>query len=125
MSLVRVPDGYRVAVPGLPAAPWLKDPRWSPDGRTLAFTQATPERVEPWVLDVDTGVARRLAPVALHGVAGHPCEWAGDSRELVCRLAPKGPVMPEPRAEAPGPYIQEHAAPGPGHGSRARPRPAR
>ncbi|MCY1034354.1 prolyl oligopeptidase family serine peptidase [Corallococcus sp. BB11-1] len=122
MSLVRLADGHRVTVTGLPASPWLQDPRWSPDGRTLAFTHATPERVEPWVLDVDTGKARRLAPVALHGVAGPPCEWAGDSRELVCRLAPEGPVMPEPHAAAPlGPYIQERAAPGPDHGETQAP----
>ena len=105
LVLTRLTDGAQVRVRGLPEAPWLQDVRASPDGRHVAFTHAAPSRLEPWVLEAGTGLARPLGPVALHGVMGPACTWLGDGTGLVCRRAVP---RPPPRDGLSGPYVQQH-----------------
>ena len=61
-------------------------PRWSPDGRTIAATQATLQLGEPTVMalvDVATGVVRGVAPPSEAGVWRGGLAWAGNAR-LLC-----------------------------------------
>jgi hypothetical protein len=78
LTLVRSADGETRAVTGLPAGPRLDNVSWSPDGSHLAFTHNAAERIEPWVVEVATGRARRLADVALNLAAGAPPRWLPD-----------------------------------------------
>jgi len=79
-------------------------PKWSPDGRYLAFLSARPDESEPppgaeededeepkdqlWILPMDGGEARRLTNMP-EGVLDY--EWTPDSRTLIF-------LAPEPRA---------------------------
>jgi dipeptidyl aminopeptidase/acylaminoacyl peptidase len=70
-------------------------PRWSPDGRSLAFLSGRKERAQIYVLRTDGGEARRLTDRKLG--AGVPL-WSPDSRSI----AFTGVVSTEPDEETDG-----------------------
>jgi len=101
--------GAATPATGLPAGARIRNPVWSPDGATMAFTLDTDDRVEAWVADAATGAARRLldAPVndAFYGSA---LDWLPDASGLVVRLVPeaRAPLPAAPVTPA-GPVIQD------------------
>lgn len=58
-------------------------PRWSPDGRWLAFLRADGGPPQVWLLPVDGGEPHRLTDTSL-GVTGFG--WSPDSDRLVCTI---------------------------------------
>jgi len=57
-----------------------REPAWSPDGATIAFTSPTSSGSDIFVMDADGGHVRRLAGTA--GVDGGP-DWSPDGRSIV------------------------------------------
>ncbi|MFC4184209.1 S9 family peptidase [Saccharococcus thermophilus] len=55
-------------------------PRWSPDGKTIAFLSNRSDKTQIWLLPTDGGEARQLT--ALKNGVRHPC-WSPDGRFLV------------------------------------------
>lgn len=106
---LRTLDGVERPVTGLPEEPRIGNVRWAPDGRHVAFTQTTVDRVELWVVDVESAQATRLVDRALNAAYfGSPFSWASDSRTLLARMVPegRGPAPAEPAVPT-GPVIQE------------------
>lgn len=66
-------------------------PRWSPDGRTIAFTGEIHERDHPkiWLAPATGGVASALAANDLDLIPGR-MEWAGDGKSLYFETGVKG-----------------------------------
>ncbi|MBI4873426.1 MAG: S9 family peptidase [Acidobacteria bacterium] len=94
----------------LPAGARLSTPRWSPDGRQVAFTNSTATAVELWLADTVTAKARKIAGLALNAAHGEPVQWMPDSRTLLVQLIPTGRGKPPAAPLAPkGPKIQESA----------------
>lgn len=93
----------------VPRPPHLSQPAWSPDGRSIAFTQTTDSKVELWVVDVTSARARAVTPARLNGTMGAPCRWMLNSTALVCRLVPdgRGPAPEAPRVPT-GPIVQRN-----------------
>lgn len=109
INLLKVADGSRREVTGLPAAPRLGDVTWSPDGSHMAFTHTTDERIELWVAERDSGEARRLADVALNQVGSYEPTWLPDGSGLVVALVPADRGAEPKSAVVPaGPVIQEN-----------------
>jgi dipeptidyl aminopeptidase/acylaminoacyl peptidase len=54
-------------------------PRWSPDGRRLAFYSDRGEKTQLWLMPSDLGEGERLAD---EEVAGHALEWSPDGRQI-------------------------------------------
>jgi dipeptidyl aminopeptidase/acylaminoacyl peptidase len=54
-------------------------PRWSPDGRRLAFYSDRGEKTQLWLMPSDLGEGERLAE---EEVAGHALEWSPDGRQI-------------------------------------------
>lgn len=87
--------------PGRPAKPLTSghsdgsgawSPRWSPDGKRLAFLSSTGREVTVWVWDRDTRALRQVAP---QGVADSPYEFTWvDSRRLVWIAPPENETYP-------------------------------
>ena len=81
----------------LPSNAKITTPRWSADGKTIAFANAASNTTELWVVDVATGRARKL-PVAVNastenagvGPASAPFEWLPDQHTLLAKTVPAG-----------------------------------
>jgi len=109
LSLLKVADGSRREITGLPAEPRLGDVTWSSDGSHMAFTHTTDERIELWVAERDSGEARRLADVALNQVGRYEPTWLPDGSGLVVALVPADRGAEPQSATVPaGPVIQQN-----------------
>ncbi|MBI3081606.1 MAG: PD40 domain-containing protein, partial [Gemmatimonadetes bacterium] len=93
----------------VPEAGRVGFPRWSPDGRRIAFTHVTENAMDLWVADAATSQGRRVGS-GLNGTTGEPCEWMPRSDALVCRLVPAGRGAPPEAPRVPGgPIVQRNA----------------
>ncbi len=82
-------------------------PSWSPDSRLLFFGRISSPGMELWVADVQNQSARRLTDRYLNAASGTPCQWASDSRSLLCRFIPSSRGSAPRRESAPsGPAIK-------------------
>jgi dipeptidyl aminopeptidase/acylaminoacyl peptidase len=98
---IQAPEGARIS--------WVQ---WSPDGRSIAFSNTLADGIELWVADVATGAARRVLGAELNGTLGSPFQWTSDGRSLLVKRVVPG-RGPEPVAAAStGPVIQESAGSG-------------
>ncbi|WP_315790286.1 S9 family peptidase [Fischerella sp. JS2] len=82
--------------------------KWSLDSQKLAFTLTQPTGLELWILELTTGVLRRLTETILNAAYGEPYHWLSDDT-LICKFissdhtaAPVAPTVP------PGPLIQQN-----------------
>jgi len=102
--------GRETEVRGLPSEPRIRNVRWAPDGRQVAFTHELLDHIELWVVEVETGQARRLLDEAVNAAYGSPFTWLSDGRTLLVETVPAGrgpaPVAPEVPT---GPVVQETA----------------
>jgi dipeptidyl aminopeptidase/acylaminoacyl peptidase len=106
-ELVHIPDGAQTHV-ALPAGVCLSRPWWSADGKMFAFSNIAPDSVELWVGDATTGVAHRVAGVALNPMFGNDVQWMPDQKTLLVKMVPPGMGAPPPEPVVPiGPSIQE------------------
>jgi len=108
LSLVSIADGSTRRVTGLPSSPAIDHVRFSPDGSKVAFTHTTESSLEMWVLDVDSGAARRVHD-AVNGVfRGRPFSWMGNTGALLVKTVAgdRGQPPQAPRVPA-GPVVQE------------------
>lgn len=98
-----------VQITGLPASPQLSFIQWSPDDSKIAFTNTTDTKIELYVADVATAVAKKVSDVALNASLGIPYQWVSDSKSFIVRGIPaeRGPA-PEISRVPSGPTIQEN-----------------
>ncbi|MDH3734850.1 MAG: prolyl oligopeptidase family serine peptidase, partial [Gemmatimonadota bacterium] len=103
----RTIDGSERAVSGLPANAAIRNTRWSPDGRHVAFTHDAADHIQLWVADVATATARRLGSVAINDAYGTAVRWMGNDALLANLIpagrgsAPEAPMVPS------APIVQE------------------
>ena len=98
-----------VQVTGLPANAQLSFIQWSPDDSKIAFTNTTDTKIELYVADVATAVAKKVSDVALNAALGVPYQWVSDSKSFIVRGIPaeRGPA-PEITRVPSGPTVQEN-----------------
>ena len=101
-------DGVEREVRGLPSEPRIRNISWAPDGQHVAFTHELVDRIELWVVEVETGQASRLMDEAVNAAYGSPYSWVSDGRTLIVRTIPEGRgPTPETPAVPSGPVIEE------------------
>jgi len=108
LRLVRISTGEARAIDGLPSPLRARNVTWSGDGARIAFTQATEDAVELWVVDAANAKASRVGSVVLN--ATHPARsfyWLGND-SFVARLAATNGDVPESSRLPEGPVIQEN-----------------
>jgi dipeptidyl aminopeptidase/acylaminoacyl peptidase len=95
----------------------LEDVAWAPDGRHVAFTNATDRGTALWIADADARTARAVTGPVLNGTLDQPCRWMPDGTRLLCHVVPADRAAPPAEAEVPiGPIVQRtagRAAPAP------------
>lgn len=64
-------------------------PRWSPDGKRIAFLRTKDKRTQIWVIPADGGEARRLTPLS-EGSIGAPV-WSPDGKRIAFTFRPTHP----------------------------------
>jgi dipeptidyl aminopeptidase/acylaminoacyl peptidase len=108
LSLKRISDGVETPI-ALPAGVRrIGRPLWNADGTMFAFTNETPDRIELWVVDAQTGKARPLPELRLNPILYSGVQWMPDQRTLLVKLIPDDrSVPPQPPSVPPGPKIQE------------------
>jgi dipeptidyl aminopeptidase/acylaminoacyl peptidase len=108
LTLVDVASGQQREVGSLPEGAKLGAADWAPDGRHVALTHTTHDRVEGWIVDVASGEARRLLAAPLNATFGPGMRWLSGSERLLVSLVPSG-RRPAP-IESPvagGPLVDE------------------
>lgn len=108
LTFIDVASGQPREVAGLPELPKLGAPDWTPDGRHVAVTHTTHDRVEGWIVDVARGEARRLLDAPLNATFGSGMRWLSGSDRLLVSLVPaeRGPA-PTQSPVAGGPLVDE------------------
>jgi dipeptidyl aminopeptidase/acylaminoacyl peptidase len=94
LTLLDVRTQAEMKVTGLPKQLRLADSAWSPDQRYLAFTHVAysdkvgDSKVELWLVDIATRVAKKLTSQPMSYVAGAGFSWLPDSSGLLVNLKP-------------------------------------
>lgn len=94
LTLLDIQTQAEMNVTGLPTPLRLADTAWSPDQRYLAFTHVAladkggDSKVELWLVDVATRVARKLTTQPMSYVAGAGFSWLPDASGLLVYLRP-------------------------------------
>ena len=109
VSLKPIDGGKSREVKGLPENYRLSNLKWSPDSRKVACVLTMDDRLELWIVEVESASAMRADCPPLNAALGTPYHWLPGSDGLVvrCRLAergnpPSGSVVPR------GPVVQEN-----------------
>ncbi len=109
MLLKKTTEPPEFSIAGLPDQPRLRDVKWSPDGRRIAFTFAGVHGISLWCLEVATRQAVPLVERLNACFPGAPYEWMPDSQGLLCRQIPENyPPAPVSDATPTRPIIQEN-----------------
>ncbi len=75
-------------VSGLPDNPKLSNFNWSPDESSMALTNTVENGVEVWVVNIETGMAKKLSTPALNANMGNPIRWFKDGNSLLLKVIP-------------------------------------
>jgi len=108
LSIKRIADGSDIKV-ALPANAKVSAPRWSPDGKSFAFTNTVANGIELWVGETATGKIRKINGALINSAFGEPLQWA-DNTKLLVQLIPGNRGKPAAELTVPaGPNVQESA----------------
>ena len=77
-----------VQVKGLPQNASLAYFSFSPDEKSLAFTNTTSKGVELWVVDMATATAKKITSDNLNANLGSPFTWFKDSKSFLINVLP-------------------------------------
>jgi dipeptidyl aminopeptidase/acylaminoacyl peptidase len=109
LELVKISNGDKYPITGLPEQPKIDDVEWSPGSRWIAFTITHSDRVELWVAEVRNRSASVVSGVTLNGAYGSPYEWLSDNRTIIAKTVPQDRGNPPQEPLVPtGPIIQEN-----------------
>ncbi len=111
--LKTIATGAERKVP-VPANARIGTPKFSPDGKRIAFTNSRDTAIDLYIAEVATAQPRLVAGVAVNGL-NNSCDWLDDSSALLCGFVPSGRGAPPAAPNVPaGPNIQEsYGKPGP------------
>ncbi len=85
-------------------------PLWNSRGTWFAFTNEAADRVDLWVCDASTLMARKIDGVAVNPLLVDAVQWLPDQQTLLVKMIPpgRGPA-PEAPPAPPGPKVQDSA----------------
>lgn len=107
LKIKKFKDKAEVQVKGLPQNAKLSYFNFSPDEKSLAFTNTTAKGVELWIVDLATATAKKLSSDNLNANMGSPYSWFRDSKALlVNQLLANRPALLDDKKNLPtGPTV--------------------
>ncbi|WP_346318124.1 prolyl oligopeptidase family serine peptidase [Chitinophaga sp. YIM B06452] len=94
-------------VTGLPGDLRSNNPQWSPDGKKVALLHYGQQRVDLYVINVETKAAGKINTAALNATSGPAFAWV-DNNTLIYKTVPAGAgALPAAPAAPKGPVVQE------------------
>lgn len=90
MKVKLIKDKELTQVEGLPADPRIANINWSPDQKTIAFTNTTNTGVEIWLLDVASAKVKKLTEANVNANMGDVINWFRDGSALLVKFVPEG-----------------------------------
>lgn len=95
------------SISGLPQELHTSSLQWSPDGRKIAFTNTLRDRIDLYVIDLNTKTARKVNQAALNGVLGQSYQWMTNNTLLYKTVPARREPLPTAPAAPKGPVVQE------------------
>ena len=89
LKISKVKNGTPKQVMGLPENPKIANISWSPDEKKITFTHTTEKGVQLWVVDVNSGIAKKLTSDNLNANLGNPTNWFRDSNQILIKVLPE------------------------------------
>ena len=77
-----------IQVSDLPVNPKIAYISWSPNEKTIAFTNTTAIGVELWVIDVLTARAHKITEAKLNANIGMPYTWFSNNQSILVKMLP-------------------------------------
>ncbi len=94
-------------VTGLPEGLRSNNPQWSPDGKKVALMHYGPQRVDLYVISMETKAAAKINTAALNAASGASFAWV-DNNTLLYKTVPASTgALPAAPAAPKGPVVQE------------------
>jgi dipeptidyl aminopeptidase/acylaminoacyl peptidase len=92
----------------LPENPRIGFLKWSPDGQKLAFTLTQSTGLELWVVELATGIPKKLTEAILNASYGVPHRWLNNDA-LICKIIPQKRGVPPQQSTVPNkPIVEEN-----------------
>ncbi|QCX52277.1 S9 family peptidase [Elizabethkingia sp. JS20170427COW] len=109
IKLKRKGDKTEVQVSALPQNARITNLSFSPNEKTLAFTNTTSKGVELWIIDIATAHSKKISDDNLNANLGSPYSWFRNSQALLVNLLPKNrPALLNSKEDLPtGPTVSE------------------
>ena len=97
-------------IEGLPSGAKIRNLRWAPDSKHIAFTVDFEDHVGLYIANIESAQARKVEAMALNDVySSSALSWMSDSQHLLARIVPEDHVHPPKSSGIPtGPIVQEH-----------------
>lgn len=99
-ELISSEDGRKVRIMA-PSGAKVSSPKWSPDGKSLAYFVNFPDATYLYVADVSSGKSRRVTGTPALATLVTSFEWVDGGKALVAVLVPEGRGVEPRRPEVP------------------------
>lgn len=107
LELLHTKDGKKVNIE-LPANVRATTPSWNANGKHFVFQNITPDAVELWVGNGETGAVQRVPNIRVNPILEEEIKWMKDQQRVLAKLVPEGHGDPPKESTVPsGPVIQE------------------
>lgn len=110
LKLKQVNGGQEFSIKGLPQSAKISNVTWSPDGRTIAFTNTKANGIELWIADLAGREAKKLTDAKVNDAySGSPFVWMPDNKSLLVKMVDQNRgEMPKASHVPAGPNIQQN-----------------
>ncbi|HNR74008.1 MAG TPA: prolyl oligopeptidase family serine peptidase [Cyclobacteriaceae bacterium] len=104
----RLNDGEELTIKNLPDPLLASNISFSPDSRKIAFLQNDIDKIELWLVDVNTLTASKLTERKINNVMGG-YTWLSDSQQILFAAVPENlKPLPEKSRIPTGPVVEEN-----------------